>query len=485
MAEAANVPLIDDLRAWIDLLEGRGELVQIQGADWNEEIGALAEMVFQENPRQPAILFDNIKDYPPGYRLLCNPAGTRERLALALRMPIPATNLQFVEQWRQRLKTIRPVPPRVVATGPVLENRHTGGDVDMWRYPAPKWHAEDGGRYIGTGDLVITRDPETGVVNVGTYRVVIHDRNTVGCMIEPTNHGALHLRKYRERGEPCPVAICFGSDPLLFISSCTKSPYCEYDYVGGIRGEPVQVIEGPLTGLPIPAMAEIVIEGEFLSDVMDEGPFGEYHGYYASPRRPEAAVRVQAVYHRNDPIVLGVPPIKPPSDNANINVFLRPALIWNSLEAFGVPDVRGVWPHGGNGNFFVVVAIKQRYPGHARQAALVASQSPAGGFMNRYTVVVDEDIDPTDIHQVIWAMGTRTNPEESIDIIRRCMSAAIDPAMPLGRETAFTSRAIVDACRPFERMGEFARVLEIRPVVREQVHARYPQLFPDGDARRG
>src|SRR5690606_12611153 len=128
----------------------------------------------------------------------------------------------------------------------------------------PKWHEHDGCRYIGTGCVVIQKDPDSGWVNLGTYRVAVHDETTAGLYISPGKHGRRIMEKYWAKGEACPVAISVGQEPMLFIVSGLEAPegVSEYDVVGGLRGEPTQVIESEFTGLPIPATAEIVIEGE-------------------------------------------------------------------------------------------------------------------------------------------------------------------------------------------------------------------------------
>src|SRR3990170_268899 len=170
-------------------------------------------------------------------------------------------------------------------------------DVDMHEFPAPKWHELDGGNYLGTAGLVITRDPDEGWVNLGTYRVQVHDRDTVGFYISPGKHGRIMREKYWAKGEPCPVAMCFGMDPLLLHVASTGLPWgaSEYDYAGGIKGQPIEVIKGPVTGLPIPAAAEIVIEGlSYPGDMQMEGPFGEFAGYYASGERKEPIVKVKS-----------------------------------------------------------------------------------------------------------------------------------------------------------------------------------------------
>ncbi len=241
----------------------------------------------------------------------------------------------------------------------------------------PFWHERDGGRYIGTGHVVITRDPDDGWVNVGCYRVMVHDRNTMGMNISPGKHGRMHRQKYFDRGKPCPVVCCFGVDPLLHMFATRPEPYgrSEFDAVGGIKGAPMEVITGELTGLPIPAYAEIAIEGEFLPDQgKEEGPFSEWTGYYASGEKIEPLIKVHRLYHRHDPIITASPEYRPTARAEHCYELLRAAYIRDQVEKAGVPDVTAVASYFRR--FLTVLAIKQRYPGHARQAGFDRQPMP-------------------------------------------------------------------------------------------------------------
>ena len=253
-----------------------------------------------------------------------------------------------------------------------MENVRTGNDIDIFKIPVPRWHEHDGGYYIGTGDMVIMRDPDTGWINYGAYRVQAHERNVATVMCSKGKHGDLIKRRYHERGEPCPIAVVCGMHPALFMIAGLEIPYGknEYDAAGGLIGEPVEVIAGPRTGLPIPAHAEIAFEG-FIhpNDVMDEGPLGEWTGYYAGGMKKEPAIRIETFMHRDDPILLGAIPGIPPDDDSFYRGTYRSGAVWNQLEAAGVPEVKGVWAHAAGGSrLWLTVAIKQQYAGHAKQA---------------------------------------------------------------------------------------------------------------------
>ncbi len=451
-----------DLRDWIRKAEEMGELKTLKKCDWNLEIGAITELVAHRDDG-PAVLFDEIKDYPKGYRVLSNSLSSRKRLALTLDLPEGETKMDFVRAWRERYQKIKPIPPKFVKKSPLFENVYKDKDVDLLKFPTPKWHDLDGGRYIGTGSIDITRDPDEGWVNWGTYRVMIHDKDSVGFYISPGKHGRIQRDKYISSGKPCKIAMSFGHDPLVFLAGSIEVPYAvpEYEFIGGVRGEPMELIEGEYSGLPIPANAEIVVEGDVVFDQTKvEGPFGEWTGYYGSAERPEPFVKIKRLYHRNDPIILGSPPGRPPVELGWYRSYLRSALIWDEMEKAGVPDVKGVWlTVSGGSRLVIVVSIKQRYPGHAKQAAVVASQCHAGAYLGRYVIVVDDDIDPSNTDDVIWAMSSRSDPDTDIDIIRRCWSGPLDPIIQPGKK-GFNSRAIIDACRPFEWMKDFPPVAE-------------------------
>ncbi|MFC1962992.1 UbiD family decarboxylase, partial [Chloroflexota bacterium] len=341
--------MTEDLRDWLTRVEGIEELKKLDGADWDLEIGYLTAMNWLK--KGPALLFDNIRGYPEGWRVLTCSTSTRSRTALTLGLPIDASDKELMEIVRQRLSqwqaNLDDFAPKVVKQGPLMQNIWDKDEVDLLRFPTPKWHEEDGGRYIGTGHLVITRDPDTGEVNLGTYRVMLHDAKTVGISIAPGKHGQLHIQKYHERGQPCPIAISLGQHPLLFWLSAFGVPEGEeYAYIGAIRGKPVEVIEEEITGLPIPADSEIVLVGWCPPGKTHlEGPFGEFTGYYASGERQNPIIEVERVYFRNHPIMLGSPPGRPPNDTDYYFSLLANVMSENELKRCGIPEVKGVWNH--------------------------------------------------------------------------------------------------------------------------------------------
>src|SRR5260370_38273193 len=189
-----------------------GELKHLDGADWDIEIGTVTEMGHHRGEQSKALLFDNIKGYPKGYRVLSNTLNTTKRLAVTLGMPTNYTRLEFVRNIKDRITNVKYVKPEVVKDGPVMENVFRGKDINMWKFPTPKWHELDGGRFIGTGSVDITRDPDEGCVNMGTYRVMNHDEDMMGFYISPGKHARNMRKKDFSNGTLLSFSVAFVRD---------------------------------------------------------------------------------------------------------------------------------------------------------------------------------------------------------------------------------------------------------------------------------
>src|SRR3972149_457486 len=205
-----------DVRTWLAQIDELGELKRLDGVDWNLEMGGIVDVMFREAGdavnRPRAVLYDKVPGYTPGYRTLFGQIGSMKRLATALEMSMDFdTTMSFVQALRDKLQDVRPIAPAVVADSPLLENVHTGDDVDILEFPVPFHHELDGGRFFGTADCVITQDPDTGFVNLGTYRAQVFDKKSLGSNITASKHGRLHRNRYFERGEPCPMVIVLGA----------------------------------------------------------------------------------------------------------------------------------------------------------------------------------------------------------------------------------------------------------------------------------
>ncbi|HZD40318.1 MAG TPA: UbiD family decarboxylase, partial [Terriglobales bacterium] len=311
-----------NVREWIEHVDRFGELKRISGANWQTEIGAISEINVHRR-RCDALLFDKVPGYPDGFRVLVCTTNTPRRLALTLGLEATTTHdlvasLRHgrVARWQAESQNFA---PEYVTEGPVFEVVQEGAGVNLEAFPAPVWHDKDGGRYIGTGDAVITVDPDSGWCNAGTYRCMIAGKNLLSLWMATTNrHGRLHIHKYHQRGEPAPVVVTLGQDPLLspvLAGMTMHEGVSELNVAGVIKNAPLRVVRGPVTGLPIPAEAEIAVEGWVRKDILcQEGPHGEAPGYYAGGQQMVPAIEVAAIYHRRNPILVGAPPAKPPHD---------------------------------------------------------------------------------------------------------------------------------------------------------------------------
>jgi 4-hydroxy-3-polyprenylbenzoate decarboxylase len=474
---ATRIAALSDLRECLRIAEEMGGLEIVEGADPHLEMGALYELSLQK-PVPPILLFRKIKGFPDNHRVVVNVRSSR--------VLNEGVGLDLVQNYRRhKRKTSEPIPAEVVADGPVLENVLMDNQVDIFAFPAPKWHAQDGGQYIGTECMVVAKDPDSGWVNAGTYRVSIRDKKTLSIFIEPGKHVDMIRKKWWARGEPCPMLVSVGQPPALGAAAATGVPHgvSEYDVAGGRIGRAIKLVKGRVTGLPFPNDAELVYEGFMPSEkelTMTEGPFGEWPGYYTSSG-PEPVLQVKAIYHRNDPIQTATPPVRPIYPGSYYgtagSALIRAAALWDELEAAGVAGVKGVWKMpGGGARFINIVQIEQMHAGHAKMAGLVAAGCSAGSYLGRITIVVDDDIDITNPAEVMWAVATRWDPKTATDIIDGMWTGWIDPMLlPERRERGdlTNSRIIIYAVRPYAWKDQFPKVNAIDPAYAAEVAGKW------------
>src|SRR5499426_4182596 len=244
-----------DLREFIELVDKLGVLRRIEGADPRFEIGAITEVAAGRSDR-PALLFDAIKGFPRGFRIFTNATTSPQRAALALGIDPGLRPLDALKAWMEKRKTLQPCPPAVVKDAAFLQHTIEGKDLDLAKFPAPVWHRHDGGPFIGSGSIVIMRDPDGGWINASIYRVQVHEKNRVTIQFDHQGrHGAIIAKKYWDKGKACPIAVVNGEDPALFIAGFEYLPVgsSEYEFAGAIKDAPIEVLPGPLTGLPLPA----------------------------------------------------------------------------------------------------------------------------------------------------------------------------------------------------------------------------------------
>lgn len=456
-----------DLRGFLKALQEKGEAAKVATeVDWNEEIGAIyQEAVFR---RSPAPIFTNIKDYKNAHctTMAMGFDANIKRICMALGLKEDASRSELIQLWRERCR--KRLMPVIVSTGPCKEVIHRGQDVNLLEFPVPKLHPLDGGRYILTWHAFITKDPETGWVNVGTYRGMLLDKNSIGVLLTWSTNWGAHALKYRALGKPMPAAACIGVDMITMMASTTPSPYgvCEYEVAGAIRNEPLELVRAETVDLEVPANAEIVLEGEISLDpstYKPEGPFGEYPGHYSQlGPEPRPVFKVNCVTHRKDPVFTASSPGMGPSvapelpgihGEHSYMAFIPAALTWNSLEDAGVRGIKGVANFGPSGAI-TIVSIEQQYYGHARQVAN-ALWGTGRAEANKYVIIVDSDINVTDLHKVFLAIANRSQGSKGLQIMHDTEGGVLDPSVhPDVKKkldgSARWDRILIDATWPFE-----------------------------------
>jgi UbiD family decarboxylase len=451
-----------DLREWITLLDKAGDLRRVTAeVDWDREIGAVARRVLEK--RGPALLFESIKGYRDGRctRLFTGGLGDRRRLARALGFPTDVSNAELVQYVMK--KNRETIPPRIVGTGPVKEHVLRGADIDQAAFPVPKWHHLEGGRYLHTFSGIVTRDPDTRVMNVGIYRGMIGRRDTTPfLLIKGGQHWGQHFVKYAARGEAMPVACVIGWDPIMPFLAGSPIPagICEWDVMGAYRGEPAELVRCETVDLEVPAAAEIVIEGTISDDPATyelEGPFGEFTGYVSDVPTKRPTMRITCITHRSQPILRGCLEGTLPgsfSENSVMSSVQRAAIAWNILSAAGISDVRDVYVHPITNGVNICVQLRKRYQGQPKQVAAALWGNNAAQYRYKHVIVVDDDIDPSSYEQLDWALAHRVNAGEGgLVVFPGIFGSPIDPSTPLENRdvarlgTGLWNRVLIDATR--------------------------------------
>lgn len=444
-----------DLREWISFLDDKGELQRIKAeVDWDEELGAITREISSRSG--PALLFENIKDYRKStcQRLFTNGTGTRERVCWLLGLPEETDYRALVTTLKERFS--RPVEPRVVKEGAVKENIIEGDAIDLYRLPVPKWNPLDGGRYIMTSASVVTMDPDTRLLNVGTYRGMVSTKRTISVLLAATQGWGKHLAKYKQRGQEMPVAVVLGWDPTLFMVASTPVYYPEYEMAGSLRGAPVELVRCESSDLLVPASAEIVLEGTISPDPKTfelEGPYSEYPGYYGGQNTPKHRILVECVTYRDNPIFTGCLTGSSPG-RTNEGTTWTPAtfsaVAWQYLEQAGVPNVLGVWR--GKWPEVMRVQIRKSYRGHAKQLANALWGSSFANYAAKHLIVVDEDIDIFDGEAIEWALAYRVNAGMGdITFFPGTVGSMLDPSVPIEERNSVKyghgrwTRVLIDA----------------------------------------
>ena len=435
-----------DLRHFLQRLRGEGELATVSAeVDPRYEVGAVCRKVL--NGRGPALWFERVKgsDLP----LVVDVFATRKRFALALETTLD----QVHDEWIRRTQT--PLEPVMVPSGPCKENIIRGDKIDLTKLPIPIWNELDGGPFI-TLPHQITRDPVTGARNMGIYRSQLFDRRTIGILASPARHLSIHRSKYK--GEPFPVAIVIGVDPAISIAANAPFPFDvdELAMAGALRGAPVELVRCETIPLEVPAAAEIVLEGWMYPEdkLVQEGPFGEYTGYYGDIRsRP--VIRIETITHRDQPLYQGTYVGRPPGGSEALTPIPMEAEIRRLVS---LPGLKKVHCTMGGARFNVIVSVEKLCEGYGKMAAMAILGTWASRMIKNL-IIVDDDIDPENWDEVEWALATRVQPHRDVEIIKDLPGSSLDPSLPHGEKSgghARTSKMIIDATRYDAKQFELA-----------------------------
>lgn len=400
-----------DIREFCQAMAITGDLVNVKKeVDWDLEAAAITRRSTEQ--LGPAVMFEKVKDYPEGYRILGAQQATYRRVAMSLGLPPDTPIPEIYKEYEVRDQ--HPIKPVIVKTGPCKENIMKGDDIDVMKFPAPYIHDGDGGRYLGTWDVIITRDPETGWNNWGMYRFMVHNGHVLTGDPTFTSHFALTMRnKYMPQNKRMPVAIVSGADPLCHMVATAGYGIGvdEVDYAGALRKSPVELVKAETSDLLVPANAEIVVEGEILPDAIGtEGPFGEYPGYRTGKARTGVVCLIKAITYRSSPILtmisLGIP-----VDDSSVSAALTASLaIKRRMKRHEIP-VTDVYCPAEGVTHLVVVGVEK---GGIKMAQQIKDIITARRAAVNKVVVVDKDVDVFDMKQVIHALSVKCHPVRGI-----------------------------------------------------------------------
>jgi 2,5-furandicarboxylate decarboxylase 1 len=433
-----------DLRAFLTALKNVGELVDI-ARPVSPKYDIAKALAKASSVQGPALMFQQTgTDFP----LVAGVYGTRKRALIAFE----ATELTIHDKVLKGIaEQVGPVD--FEGTAPCQEVVLTGDAIDVTRLPVPIYSPRDGGPYITAG-IVVSENPETGIPDIGNYRFQIHGPKEMGVFSAPNHRFGKNMAHAVAMGKELHGAVVIGVDPMTMFSCQVQSSDATNDWfvAGGLRGAPVELVKAVSNDMKVPAWAEIVIE--FTVDTKAqkmEGPLGEYTGYY-TPASLKPVARITAITHRRNAIFQGLLTGKPITENHVLKQIPFETSILRQLQA-QFPTIADISINSSGGvQTYVVIAMKPRYEGEARQAILAAM---AGNLHPKWVIVVDPDIDIRNPAEVEWAQSFRVKPSQDVFVVARTAAAPLDPYTDGG----YSSSVGIDATRPFGE--EFPAVSEV------------------------
>ncbi len=436
-----------DFRHFLQGLEEEGELRRIS-REVNPEFEIAAYVRRASDTNGPAFLFNRVRGHP-GWTVAAGVYGTYRRLELALGTDMRSVIDVYGEAVRN------PLPPVAVGDGPVKEVVLRGDQVDCTQFPLVTHSEHDAGRYITAG-VAFARDPETGVLGLSIQRMLLRGPRRFGISLPAERRIGRAQAKAEDRGEALPAAIVIGAGPYVDLGSQAKIPHDEakLGVAGALAGAPVELVKAETCDLEVPARAEMVIEGRILPGVREpEGPFGEVGGTYGL-RDNRHVFEVTAVTTRRNPIYQTALTGMPTTEN-HVMAWPSVAEAAKRLAKQACPEVRDV--HAIGPYYVIIVSIKKRLEGEARNVILSVLGPTAGAPQAKWVIVVDDDIDVRNWDEVLWALYTRVQPDRDVMIFPAMVGAPLDPSAPIYRHT---SKVGIDATVPLGAdRSRYARVL--------------------------
>lgn len=474
-----------DLREALNHFEKIGLLKRVKATvDLNLELAEILRRVMYK--KGPALLFESIKDYP-NWRVVGNMFGSIEMVKIALDVDdLESIGKRFLEPLMQPLPMgifdkLKSLPellsfskylPKKVGSGPVKDLKFDGDKAVFDLLPIPKIWPKDGGKYI-TYPLVITRDPESGVNNMGVYRMQVLDNKRAAMHWQVHKRGALAYLKAKESGEKrINVSVVIGADPATMFSGVAPVPYPidKLLFAGIVRGDGIEVVKSENSDIYVPARAEIVLEGYVnVDELVMEGPFGDHMGYYTPPE-PYPVFHLETITMRHDPIYYVTVVGKPPLEDAWIGKAIERVFL--PIIKILLPEIVDInLPEYGLFQGLGIVSIKKRYPGHARKVMM--GLWGLGQFsLTKMLIIVDHDVNVHDINQVIYNLVTNVDPARDIMIINNAVTDVLDPASTV---VGIGSKLGIDATRklPEECGKSWPEPVEPDPEIVKLVNNRW------------
>lgn len=423
-----------DLRAFLQTLrqEAPDELWEIDSPVALEYEMTAYAMELERRPDPPALLFRNVRGFDAP--VLANLFASRGRIARVLGV----AEHEMIPRWPEVAS--RRIRPQRSAEAPVKEVIRTGAEVDLWEYPIPVHFETDAGRYI-SGGVVIARDPDNGVGNLNFTRLEVRGPRKMGASLHSRGDLWTFQSRQEARNRPLEVAVAIGVHPAISIAAATQLPIDEdeLDLAGGLIGGPVPVTPAETVDLPVPAHAEMIIEGVIEPGAReDEGPFNEYTGY-ATDRSTRHVMTVTAVSHREDMMFQDVVPGNA-SEHLNLSKTSRVPRVFEVVQRTFHNAAAIHYPFSGT-HFHCYLSMRDPLPGQARQAMLLLFGLD---MYLKLVVVVDDDVDVYNEQEVLWALATRFQADRDLFMVEGVSCNLLDPS---AREGVATKLGL-DATRP-------------------------------------